>query len=138
MRAFGRAAYIWTIGAFLLLLPAQFLFAGVGVFGGDFEIHMVVGGFLLHLVLPLLALIFVGMGRLGWGRAGWVFLLFVGITLQIGFVEIGRGAGTEWLSALHVFLAFCWWPYAWFLLWRPVRDAPVAATTGEAPVVEPA
>ena len=135
MQAFGRSAYTFVVAAFLILYPLQFLFAGYGVFSGQFDTHAAFGGILLHL-LVLLALVFAGLGRLGWPRAGWALLVFLGMGVQISFVE----AGEPWLQALHVFLAFCWWPVALYLLWRPVREggAPAAAAADEEPAAPPA
>lgn len=113
-------------GLFLLLLPLQFLFAGVGIYGGGFETHEAFGAGLLHLItliVPIVALI----GK-RWKYAGIWFGLFVLIFLQISMVSIGRDAGTEWVSALHPFMAFLFWPYVYFLVWKPLREETVGGT----------
>ncbi len=116
--------------AFLVLLPLQFLFAGYGVFSGKYGTHEGFGGGLLHL-LTLIMFITAAIAR-RWRLAGMSLLLFVVMTFQIGFVDIGRSADQPWLSALHPFLAFCLWPFTYFLIWRRAEapaatDAPTAA-----------
>jgi hypothetical protein len=116
---FVRNAFTGLTGAFLVLLPLQFLFAGVGVFGGDFGIHEAFGAGLLHL-LTILMTIFALIGK-KWKYAGLSFAVVVAIFVQISLVEIGRDAGSPWISALHPFMAFLYWPYVYFLIWLPWR-----------------
>lgn len=117
-------------GLFLVLLPLQFLFAGVGVFGGDFGIHEAFGAGLLHLITILMMIAALVAKR--WQAAGLSFALVAVFFLQIFMVEIGRNADSPWLTALHPFLAFCYWPFVYFLIWLPLRrdtdqSLPVAA-----------
>ena len=88
---FGRRAYVFLCWAFLTLLPVQFLLAGMGVMGGDLEVHMMFGGMILHIVIPALMLVVALIGR-AWSLAGWAFALFALLTLQIAMVGIGREA----------------------------------------------
>lgn len=106
-------------GLFLVLLPLQFLFAGVGVFGGDFGIHEAFGAGLLHLITILMMIAALVAKR--WQAAGLSFALVAVFFLQIFMVEIGRNADSPWLTALHPFLAFCYWPFVYFLIWLPLR-----------------
>jgi hypothetical protein len=123
----ARKIFIVLTALFLVLLPLQFLFAGYGVFSGEFEAHEGFGAGLLH-GLTLLMLVAALIAR-RWKVAGLTFVLFAAFFLQIGMVEIGRDNDSPWVSALHPFIAFCYWPYTYFLLWRPVR--------AEAPTVTP-
>jgi hypothetical protein len=129
---FVRNAFTGLTGAFLVLLPLQFLFAGVGVFGGDFGIHEAFGGMFLHL-LTLLMTIFALIGK-QWKFAGLSFALFIAIGVQVALVEIGQNADSPWISALHPFMAFLYWPYVYFLIWLPWK----AQNTAGAPPSEPA
>lgn len=106
-------------GLFLVLLPLQFLFAGVGVFGGGFDTHEVFGAGLLHLITILMTIAALVAKR--WKLAGISFGLVVLIFVQISMVSIGRDAGSAWLSAFHPFMAFCYWPYVYFLIWLPLK-----------------
>jgi hypothetical protein len=115
----ARKIFYWLTVLFLVLLPLQFLFAGYGVFSGDFEPHMMFGGMLLHLMV-LLMLIVSAIARVGWRNWGFVLLLNGLFFIQIAMVEIGEGE--PWAQALHPFLAFCYWPYVYFLLTRPARN----------------
>lgn len=127
--AFVRNAFTFLTAAFLVILPFQFLFAGVGVFGGDFGIHEAVGGIGLHLV-TLLMTIFALIGK-QWKFAGLSFAVFVAIGFQVAFIDIGRDAGSPWISALHPFMAFLYWPFIYFLIWLPWRAQTASETPSE-------
>lgn len=127
---------IGLTGLFLLLLPLQFLFAGVGIYGGGFETHEAFGAGLLHLItliVPIVALI-----AKRWKYAGIWFGLFVLIFVQISMVSIGRDADVEWISALHPFMAFLFWPYVYFLVWVPLRKETAAEIEAGASAPVPA
>lgn len=111
---------IGLAGLFLVLLPLQFLFAGVGVFGGGFDTHEIFGAGVLHGITLLMTIVALVAKR--WKTAGISFALVVVIFLQISLVSIGRDADSAWVSALHPFLAFCYWPYVYFLIWKPLRE----------------
>jgi hypothetical protein len=115
-------------GLFLLLLPLQFLFAGVGVFGGGYDTHEAFGAGLLHLVTLLVPIVALIARR--WKVAGLWFGLFVAIFVQISLISIGRDAGSAWISALHPFMAFLYWPYVYFLVWLPLREETGAGDGG--------
>ena len=122
----ARKVFVFLVGLFLVLLPLQFLFAGYGVFSGKFETHEGFGAGLLHGLTLFMVLSALVARR--WKLAGLAFLMFAVFFLQIFMVEIGRDNDQPWLSALHPFLAFCYWPYTYFLLWRPVRGEAVVAS----------
>ncbi len=122
---FGLRAFTFLTGLFLVLLPLQFLIAGYGVFSGKFDAHEAFGAGLLHGLMLLMVI--AAMVARRWRLAGLAFLMFAVVFLQIGLVEIGRDNDAPWVSALHPFLAFCYWPYTYFLLWRPVRGEAVAS-----------
>jgi uncharacterized membrane protein YhaH (DUF805 family) len=126
-----RSAFTGLTGLFLILLPLQFLFAGFGVFGGDYGVHEAFGAGLLHLITILMTI--TALIAKKWRFAGLSFALVLTIFLQIAMVSIGRDAGEPWLSAIHPFLAFLYWPYVYFLIWTPWRAE--QATT--APPSEP-
>jgi hypothetical protein len=118
--AFVRNAFTGLTGAFLVLLPLQFLFAGVGIFGGDFGIHEAFGAGLLHGITILMTLF--ALGGKQWKFAGLSFALVVAIFIQISMVSLGRDHGSPWVSAIHPFMAFLYWPYVYFLIWLPWRE----------------
>lgn len=120
-------------GLFLVLLPLQFLFAGVGVFGGGFDTHEMFGAGLLHLITILMMIAALVAKR--WQAAGLSFGLVVLFFVQIAMVSLGRDAGSPWISAIHPLLAFSYWPYTYFLIWLPTREAAtqgVSAATSSA------
>ena len=108
-------------GLFLVLLPLQFLFAGAGIFGADFAIHEAFGAGLLHLLTILMTIAALVAKR--WNLAGLSFCMAILIFVQIMLVQIGRDAGSPWISGLHPLLAFSYWPYTSFLIWRPLRES---------------
>jgi hypothetical protein len=114
-----RNAFTGLSGAFLVLLPLQFLFAGVGVFGGDFGIHEAFGAGLLHLITILMTI--AALISKQWKFAGLSFALVVTIFIQISMVSLGQDNDSPWISAIHPFLAFLYWPYVYFLIWLPWR-----------------
>lgn len=128
---FVRNAFTGLTGAFLVLLPLQFLFAGVGVFGGDFDIHEIFGAGLLHM-LTILMTIFALIGR-QWKFAGLSFAVVFVIFVQITLVQVGRDAGSPWISAVHPFLAFLYWPFVYFLIWLPWRELTAEGEPAEEP-----
>lgn len=115
-------------GLFLVLLPVQYLMGSAGVFGADFAIHEAFGAGLLHLLTILMMIAALVAKR--WNLAGLSFGLVVLFFVQIFLVQIGRDAGSPWISGLHPLLAFSYWPYTYFLIWRPLRE--------EAPSASPA
>jgi hypothetical protein len=117
--AFFRKAFTFLTAAFLVLLPLQFLFAGVGIFGGDFGIHEAFGAGLLHLLTILMTI--TALINKEWKFAGLSFAVVFAIFVQISLVEIGRDAGSPWISAIHPLLAFLYWPFIYFLIWLPWR-----------------
>lgn len=121
--------YRWFTLAFLVLLPLQFAFAGYGIFSGKYDAHEAFGAGLLHLITLLMFIAALVARR--WNLAGLTFIMFAMFFLQIFLVEIGRDNDAPWISGLHPFIAFCYWPYTYFLLYRRADpsavDAPAAA-----------
>lgn len=111
---------IGLAGLFLILMPLQFFFAGLGVFGGNFDTHEAFGAGLLHLLTLLMTIVALVAKR--WNYAGLSFGLFFLFFVQIAMVSFGRDADATWISALHPFLAFTYWPYVYFLIWSPLRQ----------------
>lgn len=128
---FVHSAFTGLTGAFLVLLPLQFLFAGVGVFGGGFDTHEAFGAGLLHLITILMTILALVLKQ--WKFAGLSFAVVVTIFLQISLVEIGRDADSPWISALHPFLAFCYWPFVYFLIWLPWKELNTAGESQSEP-----
>lgn len=126
-----RTIALALTGLFLVLLPLQFLFAGYGVFSGKYDTHELFGGLVLHGITLLMA-IFFAVGR-QWKFSGLAFVLVLAIFVQIGFAAMARENDQPWLGALHPFMAFCYWPYVYLLIWRPAlahsRVAGPATTT---------
>lgn len=120
-------------GLFLVLLPLQFLFAGLGMFGGGFETHEAFGAGLLHLITLLVPIVALIAKR--WKIAALWFGLFVAIFVQISLISIGRDADSAWISALHPFMAFLYWPYTYFLVWSPLKEEYDAAAPPSEPAV---
>jgi hypothetical protein len=125
MSGFTRQSFYWLTWLWLGLLALQFFLAGYGVFGGDFEPHMAVGGLILHIVLPLLMLIAVIAGRVGLREALAVFGIFVLLTVQIAMVDAGKNE--PWIAALHPFLAFMAGVYVYLVVLRMAKRALAAA-----------
>ncbi len=111
----ARTTFAVLTGLFLLLLPVQFLIAGYGLFGGDLDAHMGFGMMVLHGLMLLMA-ITAAVARM-WKLAGLSLLMFLVVFVQVGLVELD----SAWIAGLHPFIAFCYWPFTYFLLWRPVR-----------------
>lgn len=138
----ARTIPLALTGLFLILLPLQFLFAGFGIFDNNFDLHEVFGGLVLHAITLLMAIGFAAVRQ--WRFAALSLAMVIVIFLQIALVSIGQDNGQPWVSALHPFLAFCYWPYAFFMIWEPARAVDTALLTeqatsrsAEAVVVEP-
>lgn len=112
---------------FLILLPLQFLFAGYGVFSGKYDTHEWFGAGLLHLITILMTITALILKR--WRVAGLSFAVVAVIFLQISLVSIGQDNDSAWVSAFHPFLAFCYWPFVYFMIWLPDK---AERTAGEA------
>ncbi len=112
----ARKIYIALTALFLVLLPVQFLLVGYGLFGGDLEVHMGFGMTVLHGLMLFMAISAAVARR--WKLAGLSLLMFLVVFVQVSITEVD----SAWVAALHPFIAFLYWPFTYFLLWRPVRD----------------
>lgn len=118
----ARKTYIVLTALFLVLLPVQFLLVGYGLFGGDIDVHMGFGMTVLHGLMLLMA-ITAAVARM-WKLAGLSLLMFLVVFVQVSLVAVD----SAWVAGLHPLIAFLYWPFTYFLLWRPVRgDAPTLA-----------
>jgi hypothetical protein len=111
----ARKIYVFLTGLFLVLLPVQFLLVGYGLFGGDLDVHMGFGMTVLHGIMLLMA-ITAAVARM-WKLAGLSLLMFVMVFVQVSLVAVD----SAWVAGLHPLIAFLYWPFTYFLLWRPVR-----------------
>jgi hypothetical protein len=123
---FGRRAFVFACWAYVILLPVQVLLAGMGIMGGDIEVHEGFGAVVLALLIPLLMLVFGLIGRI-WKLALMGLLLSV-ILHGIMFLP---SQDNNWVAGLHPMIAVLSWPYVWFLMLLPGK-----ATLGE-PVPQP-
>lgn len=129
---FARKAFQFLCWTYLVLLPVQFLIAGYGIMGGDIDAHMGFGIMVLGTLIPLLMLITVGIGRIGWKTAGLVVLLAAVLHLLPALPS----QDNDWVAGLHPAIAMLSWPYVYFVLLRDARRA--LAETSQVIVAEPA
>lgn len=113
---FARKALVVLSWLYVVLLPVQFLLVGMGLFGGDLEVHMGFGIMVLGTLLPLLLLLFALVGR-AWNVAGWAVLL----ALVVHLLPIFPSIDNEWVAGLHPVIALLTWPFANFVLLRAAR-----------------
>ncbi|MEO6866947.1 MAG: hypothetical protein ABI200_02895 [Gaiellales bacterium] len=118
----ARRIHVITCWVFIVALAAQVLLAGIGVMGGDLDLHIELGALVLHLLIPAMLLATAALGRMGWQQAGWSFLLFVLITFQIAMVGIGDQLGSNLVQGLHPLLAVLSWPLVYFLILQPAQQ----------------
>jgi hypothetical protein len=93
--------WIYTVSAWLTLVVVivQFFLAGLGVFAGDFQMHVALGYAILFLMLLVLVIALVA--RLPWRTLGLTALLPVLVFLQSIFIEAWNN-GLAYIAALHV------------------------------------
>lgn len=120
----ARKIYVVLTALFLVLLPVQFLLVGYGLFGGDLDVHMAFGMTVLHGLMLLMA-ITAAVARM-WKLAGLSLLMFVVVFVQVALTEVD----SAWIAGLHPLIAFLYWPFTYFLLWRPVRGEATSLTPG--------
>lgn len=127
----ARRAYAFLCWAFVVLLPVQFLLGGMGIMGGDLEVHMGFGIMVLGTLIPLMLLVTGLVGRM-WALAGLGLLL--GVVLHL--LPIFPSAENAWVAALHPVIALLSWPFVYFVLLRGARER--LAETRQVIVAEPA
>jgi hypothetical protein len=92
---------IYVVSAWLIfaVVIVQFFLAGLGVFAGNFQMHVALGYTILFLMLLVLVIALVA--RLPWRTVGLTTLLPVLVFLQSIFIEAWSN-GLTYLAALYV------------------------------------
>jgi hypothetical protein len=107
-----RYAFIGITVGIAVAIPLQVFFAGVGVFGGGFDVHRTAGDIIVTLTILVFLLSLAGwLRRETFGPGGRGSLKVIGLALalmvvaHLQFVFIGF-RGTPWVAALHALNAF--------------------------------
>jgi len=93
--------WIYVVSAWLIfgVVIVQFFLAGLGVFAGNFQMHVALGYTIFFLML--LVLVIALAARLPWRTLGLTALLPVLVFLQSIFIEAWSN-GLAYIAALHV------------------------------------
>ena len=113
---FGRRAYIFACWAYVVLLPVQVLLAGMGIMGGDIEVHMGFGAMVLGLLIPLLMLVFGLIGKI-WKLA----LMGVLLSVILHAIMFLPEQDNNWVAGLHPAIAVLSWPLVYFWMLLPAK-----------------
>ena len=124
----ARKLFVGLAWLFVLAVAIQFLFAGLGLLGGEsLELHRQWGFIVLHL-LPILMLIAAIVGRMGRTVIVLTVVLFLLVFLQPLFAD--PELHPQWLRSLHVLNALFIFALGYHLAQRgtkTVRGTPGAA-----------
>ena len=124
----ARKIFVGLAWLFVLAVAIQFLFAGLGLLGGEsLEPHRQWGFIVLHLI-PILMFIAAIIGRMGRTVIVLTVVLFLLVFLQPLFVD--PELDPRWLRSLHVLNALFIFALGYHLAQRgtkTVRGMPVAA-----------
>jgi hypothetical protein len=117
----ARKIFVGLAWLFVLAVAIQFLFAGLGLLGGEsLEPHRQWGFIVLHL-LPILMLIAAIVGRMGRTVIVLTVVLFLLVLLQPLFVD--PELDPRWLRSLHVLNALFIFALGYHLVQRGTRTA---------------
>jgi hypothetical protein len=107
-----RYALIGLTVGIAVAIPLQVFFAGVGVFGGGFDVHRGAGDIIVTLTILVFLLSLAGwLRRETFGAGGRGSLAVIGLALalmvvaHLQFVFLGF-RGTPWVAGLHALNAF--------------------------------
>jgi Family of unknown function (DUF6220) len=96
----ARKIFVGLAWLFVLAVAVQFLFAGLGVLGGEsLEAHRQWGFIVLHLI-PILMFLAAIVGRMGRTIIGLTVVLFLLVFVQPLFVD--PELDPRWMRSLHV------------------------------------
>jgi hypothetical protein len=123
----ARKFFVGFAWLFVLAVAIQFLFAGLGILGGEsLEPHRQWGFIVLHLI-PILMLIAAIIGRMGRTVVVLTVVLFLLVFLQPLFVD--PELDPHWLRSLHVLNALFIFALGYHLAQRGTKTVRSIAVT---------